>query len=159
MTPALDIAPVRKSVLVRTDAASAFALFTSGIDRWWPRTYRVGAERALSNMTIEPFAGGRWYATLDDGSQHDIGQVLVWEPPQRAVFRWEINARWTRDPSLPTEVEVAFVELEPDLTRVDLEHRGFGKHGALHGEQMRDNVLNGWPKILALFAASLSTAN
>jgi hypothetical protein len=151
MTPTLVIAPVHKEIEVRTDVANAFALFTGGIDRWWPKNRRVGAGRPLAKMTIEPNEGGRWYATLDDGSEHDIGRVLIWEPPLRAVFRWEINAQWVRDPSMATEVEVRFVAEAPDRTRVELEHRGFEQHGAIEGEKMRDNVLGGWPAILALF--------
>lgn len=155
MTTPLVIAPVQKSVLVRADAATAFALFTGGIGQWWPNSHRFGTGRPLHGMIIEPHKGGRWYATLDDGSERDIGRVLIWEPPSRAVFRWEINAQWIRDPSLATEVEVRFVAETPNRTRVELEHRGFDRHGA-DGEKMRNNVLRGWPTILDIFEQSMN---
>ncbi len=37
MTPTVTIAPVRKSVVVDVDPARAFAVFTAGFDRWWPK--------------------------------------------------------------------------------------------------------------------------
>lgn len=155
MTQDLVIASVRKSVIVRADAANAFTIFTNGIGRWWPKTHRVGAGRPLANMIVEPMRGGRWYAKLDDGSEHDIGRVLVWEPPSRVVFRWEINSQWTRDPAMSTEVEVQFVAESSDRTRVELEHRGFDRLGA-DGEKMRDNVLRGWPTVLNIFEQSVN---
>jgi hypothetical protein len=58
-----------------------------------------------SHRKIAPEKGGagsdagRWYATHEDGSESDTGKVLVWEPPQRIILAWQINASWQFDPS------------------------------------------------------------
>ena len=36
------IAPVRKSIRIKAGQAHAFEVFTSGLDRWWPRKASVG---------------------------------------------------------------------------------------------------------------------
>ena len=42
----IRIAPVRKSVVVETGAARAFAVFTAGIDRWWPHDKGIARGRS-----------------------------------------------------------------------------------------------------------------
>lgn len=38
------IAPVEKQVRVRAPIDHAFAVFTSGLTRWWPHTHGVGGK-------------------------------------------------------------------------------------------------------------------
>ena len=46
--------PLRKSVTVPLAPPAAFALFTSGIARWWPRhKYSICAERSTT-CVVEP---------------------------------------------------------------------------------------------------------
>ena len=78
--------------------------------------------------------------------------MRVWEPPRRIVFSWEINASWKPDSTIASEVEVIFIAEGPDTTRVELEHRDFEVMGAEGGEKMRNDVSNGWPRILELCA-------
>src|SRR5258708_4592036 len=35
----ISIAPVRKTIVVQATPESAFAEFTAGLDRWWPKTH------------------------------------------------------------------------------------------------------------------------
>jgi uncharacterized protein YndB with AHSA1/START domain len=144
------IAPVRKSVTVNTDPAHAFEVFTSGLDRWWPKTHAIGKSPAKA-FVIEPFVGGRWFTTCEDGSEVNTGHVLVWEPPHRFVSSWEINAQWQSDAAVASEVEVRFVAAAKGTTIVELEHRSFERLGDVDGASLRDQVDNGWPHLLDLY--------
>jgi uncharacterized protein YndB with AHSA1/START domain len=153
----IEIAPVRKSVVVEANPEQAFAVFTAGIDRWWPRTHGIGATPVKESI-LEPFVGGRWYARHEDGAEVVVGHVLVWQPAERLVVTWEISADWKPDPrpAFTSEVEVRFTAEAGGRTRVDLEHRNFERLGAAGGEKMRKDVDGGWPTLLDLFATEAS---
>jgi hypothetical protein len=61
MSRSIQVAPVRKSVVVGATMKKAFDVFTTDIDRWWPKTHGIGAT-PIARSVIEPFVGGRWYA-------------------------------------------------------------------------------------------------
>jgi uncharacterized protein YndB with AHSA1/START domain len=153
----IEIAPVRKSVLVDASPSQAFAVFTSGIDRWWPKTHGIGATPVQESF-LEPFVGGRWYARHEDGQEVVVGHVRVWQPAERLVVTWEISADWKPDPrpAFTSEVEVRFMAEAGGRTRVELEHRNFERLGAAAGEKMRKDVDGGWPTLLELFAKEAS---
>ncbi len=153
MNRTIEIAPVRKSVVVEASPPQAFAVFTSGINRWWPKGHGIGAT-PLTESVIEPFVGGRWYTRHEDGSDVVIGHVRVWQPAERLIVSWEISADWKPDPrpSVSSEVEVRFTAEPGGRTRVDLEHRNFERMGAAAGEKMRKDVEGGWPSLLDLYA-------
>jgi uncharacterized protein YndB with AHSA1/START domain len=157
VTSALQITPVRKSIVVQATAKKAFDVFTAGIDRWWPRTHGIG-EGPVMESVIEPFVGGRWYSRHAGGGLAVVGHVLVWEPAQRFVCTWEISADWKSDARrvVASEVEVRFVAEGPGSTRVELEHRNFERMAAPGGEKLRNDVERGWPTIMELFAAEIS---
>jgi uncharacterized protein YndB with AHSA1/START domain len=144
----------RASVIVDAPAERAFAVFTTGIDSWWPREHTIG-EAALKEMVLEPKVGGRAYGIGVDGSESDWGRVLAFDPPNGIVVSWDINLSWTHelDPARASEFEVRFIPQGPDRTRVELEHRHLERHGD-GWEAMRDAVgsPNGWSGGLKLFA-------
>jgi uncharacterized protein YndB with AHSA1/START domain len=154
----INIAPVRKSVVVQATPQRAFEVFTAGIDRWWPKTHTIGTA-PLRESVIEPFVGGRWYTKHTDGTQAVVGRVLVWQPAERFACTWEIGSDWKSDArvALASEVEVRFVAETIGRTRVELEHRNFERMGPAAGEKMRKDVDGGWPKLLDLFAQETST--
>lgn len=155
MNTVIRIAPVRKSIVVQASPEEAFAIFTLGLDRWWPKSHSIGSSPARKCI-IEPYVGGRWYAECEDGSDAVVGHVRVWQPGQRLVVSWEISAAWKSESRLQfaSEVEVRFTADDAGNTRVDLEHRDFERMGAADGETMRKSVDGGWPKLLELFAQS-----
>lgn len=157
MNRTINIAPVRKSVVVQATAARAFEVFTAGIDRWWPKSHGLGAAPVRESI-IEPFVGGRWYTTCEDGSEAVVGHVLIWQPAERFAVSWEIGANWKSDPrvAFTSEVEVHFIAETAARTRVELEHRNFERMGAEAGESLRKDVDRGWPTILELFAQATS---
>jgi uncharacterized protein YndB with AHSA1/START domain len=154
MSKTIRIAPVRKSVVVDAAPARAFEAFTAGIDRWWPKGHTLAAS-PLRESIIEPFVGGRWYTKHADGSECVVGHVRVWLPGERLVVGWEINGEWKPDARVEftSEVEVRFTAEGAGRTRVDLEHRNFERMES-GGDTMREGVDNGWPAILADFAAA-----
>lgn len=157
MNRTIRVSPVRKSVVVDATPAQAFEVFTSRIDRWWPKSHGLGAAPVRESI-IEPFVGGRWYAKCEDGSEAVVGHVLIWQPGERFVVTWEISAEWKPDPrpSFTSEVEVQFTADTLGRTRVDLEHRNFERMGAAEGEKMSGDVNNGWPMLLELFTKEAS---
>jgi uncharacterized protein YndB with AHSA1/START domain len=155
MTPATDaVTPVRKTIDVNAGLERAFSVFTDGFDSWWPRSHHIG-KQPMECAIIETRTGGRLYSRQIDGTECDWGRVLVWEPPRRLVMAWQITHQWGFEPDLAkaSEVEIVFTPLGPNLTRVDLEHRHFERHGA-GAMSMRTAVDSptGWGGLLQLFA-------
>jgi uncharacterized protein YndB with AHSA1/START domain len=109
----------------------------------------------MKAVTIEPRLGGRWYETGEDGSQCNVGKVLLWDPPNRFVVSWDLNSRWQPDPAAGSEVEVRFTAEGPGATLVELEHRKFERMGLEGGAAMRGQVDNGWPGMLTSFQATV----
>ena len=144
---------VRKTITVETSQERAFSVFTEGMATWWPLdTHHIGAADAATAV-LEPRVGGRLFERGVDGSECDWGRVLVWEPPGRFAFVWQINAEWQPDTSVESEVEVRFVADGPSRTRVELEHRNLESFGA-QAESMRETFdgSGGWTSLLQRFA-------
>ena len=85
----IKVAPIRKSLVVKTSADKAFIVFTAKIGRWWPRAFTIGTS-PIKDVVMEERSGGRWYERGDDGSECAWGKVLAWEPPTRVVLAWQI---------------------------------------------------------------------
>ena len=146
---------VRKSVTVDVPVDRAFQVFTDQMDDWWIREHHIGSAE-LGKVVLEPRAGGRWYEIGVDGSECDWGRVLDWEPPDRVVMGWQISAQWQYDPEFLTRVEVRFVAVGPDRTRVELEHSDLDRFGD-SADQMRSDLGSegGWQRLLECFAAAV----
>jgi uncharacterized protein YndB with AHSA1/START domain len=121
--------PIHKEIVVNASQERCFRVFTAGIDKWWPRDHHIGSS-PLKECRIEPRVGGRWFSTHEDGSETDVGKVLVWDPSRRLTLTWQITAAWKFDPNFVTEVELNFTPEGPKKTRVLLEHRKLEAYGA-----------------------------
>ncbi|MBX7081961.1 MAG: SRPBCC family protein [Nannocystaceae bacterium] len=144
---------VRKVIEVAAPREIAWRVFTERMGTWWPlATHHIGKVDAV-DAVLEPRAGGRWYERGKDGSTCDWGRVLLWQPTERLVLYWAIGANWQHDPALQTEVEVRFVAIGPESTRVELEHRRLDLYRDL-AEQMRATLggEGGWGALLQGFA-------
>lgn len=147
-----DIEPIRKQIVVECPQERAFRVFTQRIDAWWPRDHHIG-KAPMQAAVIEERVGGRVYERGDDGSECDWGKVLVWEPPQRFAWSWQISAQWQFDATLHTEVDVTFVAEGPKRTRVQLEHRYLERFGDAASD-LRARLDLGWGGLLELYARS-----
>jgi uncharacterized protein YndB with AHSA1/START domain len=139
-------------VRVKTAQARAFAVFTEGFGKWWPASHSVGRS-LLKQAVIEPHAGGRWYEVGEDGSQCQWGRVLEWQPPNRLLLAWQINAQRQFEADLVTEVEICFHPEAEGVTRVELEHRMIERFCET-AQTMRGmfDAPRGWDGLLCIFA-------
>ena len=122
---------VRRQITVSASQERAFEVFTARLGTWWPKEYSIG-QSPMADFILEPKIGGRWYELGQDGTQCDTGRVTAFEPPARLILAWHLNGQWQfdPDPAHASEVEVRFIAEGPARTRVELEHRGFERHGA-----------------------------
>jgi uncharacterized protein YndB with AHSA1/START domain len=141
------VAPVVVAVDVRRGIEEAFRVFTEEIGAWWPVAAHSVEPEQVAAVVLEGRQGGRLYERWQDGGETDWGRVLAWEPPHRLVLAWSPNP----DRSIPTRVEVRFTAVEPDHTRVELEHTGWERL-AEEAAQVRANYEGGWPGVLDAFA-------
>ncbi|MGJ5204685.1 SRPBCC family protein [Bradyrhizobium sp. HKCCYLR20261] len=146
------IAAVEKQVRVRVPIDHAFAVFTSGLTRWWPHTHGVGG-KPIAKVLLEPKLGGRWREIAEDGTEVSVATIILWEPPHRFVMLWQVDAQWRPDVAMRSEVDVQFFAEGPDMTRVELLHHKFETMGEAAGASMRRDVDGGWPGLLQRFLA------
>jgi uncharacterized protein YndB with AHSA1/START domain len=140
------IPPLRRTVQVPWTPARSFERFTSEIARWWPlKTHSVGGEGAV-HVEFEPRVGGRIVERDRDGSEHEWGRVLAWEPPGLVRFTWHPG----QDPATSQEIEVRFVA-EGTGTRVELVHSKWERLGRMAKMARRGYPL-GWAYVLSLYA-------
>ncbi len=145
----MSIAPIVRSVEVKVAPARAFEIFTDRFGDWWPKGKTIGKAPHVS-VVFEPWAGGQWFERDAQGIETKWGRVLAWEPPSRLLLSWQINAQWSYDPDVLTEVEVTFVQAAGGGTLVTLEHRHLERLGA-EAEAYAAQIGGGWPKMLGEF--------
>jgi uncharacterized protein YndB with AHSA1/START domain len=160
-TERISYTPVRKSITVKVTPDRAFRVFTDEIDSWWPRSHHIG-KAPMSKNLIEGRPGGRCFSEHTDGTSCQWGTILLWNPPHRFTLAWQVGPSWQREPDLAksSEVEVTFTPEGDGLTRVDLEHRYFERHGPGF-EAMRTAVDDpeGWNGLLRSFEARIAQTN
>jgi uncharacterized protein YndB with AHSA1/START domain len=152
-----EAAVVRQQVVVDAPIARAFAVFTERFGDFKPPEHNLLAA-PIAETIFEPRVGGHIYDRAEDGSECRWARVLVYEPPHRVVFSWDIGPQWQveTDPELTSEVEVRFVAQSANRTRLELEHRHIDRHGP--GWQSLSEGVDGdegWPLYLARYAALL----
>lgn len=145
--------PIQKSVVVNAAVEVAFALFIGRFDAIKPREHNL-LSVPIAETIFEPYVGGRIYDVGADGSRCEWARVLVYEPPSRLVFSWDIGPTWQLESDLAktSEVEVRFVAESADRTRVELEHRHLERHGT-DWRAVAEGVDGdaGWPLYLRRF--------
>ena len=150
---------VRKEIVVDAPVTRAFTVFTERFGDFKPREHNLLAAPIVETV-FEPRVGGNIYDRAEDGSECRWARVLVYEPPARVVFSWDISPRWEleADPDNTSEVEVRFEAETDERTRVVLEHRHLDRHGPMW-VAVRDGIDGdaGWPLYLARYAALLGS--
>jgi uncharacterized protein YndB with AHSA1/START domain len=155
MTQSVATTTVRRQIVVNASIDEAFKVFTKHFGDFKPREHNL-LQAAIAETVFEPRVGGHIYDRAVDGSECRWARILVFEPPDRVVFSWDISPQWQieTNPALTSEVDVRFFVETPARTRVELEHRHLDRHGA-GWESVRDGVDNeaGWPLYLQRYAA------
>ena len=148
-------AAVRKQIVVEASQERAFTLFTENFGDFKPREHNILAS-PIAKTVFEPRVGGHIVDIAEDGSECRWARILVFEPHVRVVFSWDIGPDWrlVADPENASEVEVRFVAVTEQRTRVQLEHRHLDRHGP-GWEAVRDGIAadQGWPLYLDRYAA------
>jgi uncharacterized protein YndB with AHSA1/START domain len=153
-------AVVRRQVVVEASPEKAFEVFTTRFGDFKPPEHNLLAA-PIAETVFEPRVGGNIYDRGTDGSECRWARVLVYEPPTRVVFSWDIGPTWQveTEPESTSEVEVTFIAEGPQRTRVELEHRNLDRHGpgweAVAGGVGADD---GWPLYLDRYATLFTAA-
>jgi uncharacterized protein YndB with AHSA1/START domain len=145
---------VTATTTVEVPIDRAFTVFTEEIGTWWHPDHHI-IEAPLSHMVFDPFVGGHVYDVGTDGSECRWSRVLVYDPPARVVFSWDIDVQWQveSDPGRCSEVEVTFTAEGASTTRVVLVHHYLDRHGD-GWTTMADAFSQGWQSgVLDRFAA------
>src|SRR6187402_754694 len=106
--------------------------------------YRLGEgntrpDGVSMDMTLEQWAGGRWFRDRGQGIQHLWGHVQVIKPP----VLLELSGPMFMSYPAINHIEVKLEEAEGG-TRVTLRHRAVGMIDAEH----REGVTHGWNALL-----------
>ncbi|MEV5629684.1 SRPBCC family protein [Micromonospora tulbaghiae] len=145
---------VRRQIVVDAPVERAFAVFTERFGDFKPKEHNL-LSSPIAETVFEAKVGGHIYDRAEDGSECAWARILVFEPPDRLVFSWDISPAWQLEQDLEnaSEVEVRFVAETPQRTRVELEHRNLDRHGP-GWESVRDGVGHdqGWPLYLDRYA-------
>jgi uncharacterized protein YndB with AHSA1/START domain len=150
---------VRRQIIVDAPIEQAFTVFTERFGDFKPREHNLLGV-PIAETVFEPRVGGHIYDRATDGSECRWARILVYEPPDRVVFSWDIGPTWQveTNPDNASEVEVVFTAEAPNKTRVDLEHRHLDRHGP-GWQSVRDGIGQdqGWPLYLDRYAALFGT--
>ena len=142
------IEPLSMTFEVRCSAEHAFETWTARIAHWWPADHTVSGDSG-TRVILEGRPGGRIYERTPGGAEHEWGEVIAWEPPRHLVYLWHLR----RDRADATEVEITFVAQDTRTTRVEIEHRGWERLGAL-GADWRNANQGGWSTLLPHFISA-----
>ncbi|HTQ15641.1 MAG TPA: SRPBCC domain-containing protein [Rhizomicrobium sp.] len=145
---------VRCSVTVAAPRARAFAAFRHDILAWWPRDETWSGD-VIEDLYFEGRKGGLIWERGPGGFRLDMARVERWLQPERIHLRWHVGPGRVPepDPAKASEVEIRFLPEEGGGTRVELEHRGFARHGeGADAYRARMGSDLGWPRILRCFA-------
>src|ERR1700721_1114563 len=119
--------PLRLSFEVGWPAEQARVGWTAGVGRWCRRDHTMSG--APERVVLQAGVGGKIYERAADGTEHEWGEVTVWQPPTRLTYLWYLG----RDKTDTTEVEIRFHPQSAEQTRVDIEHRGWERAGQQGG--------------------------
>jgi len=103
-------------------------------------------------IVFEPRVGGRIYERSHGGQEHEWGEITVWDPPHRLAYLWRIAT----DRANATDVEIRFLAIGPETTRVEVEHGGRDRLGSDFGQTWRDTNRGGWDGTVPAYMTACS---
>ena len=146
---------VHRNVVVDAAIDHAFSVFTERFGDFKPAEHNL-LSAPIAETVFEPREGGHIIDRAVDGTECRWARILVYEPPIRVVFSWDISPQWSivTDPDMASEVEVRFHAETAQRTRIELEHRHLERHGSNWEDVARAvDADEGWPLYLARYAA------
>ncbi len=145
------IDPIEKTITVPLNPADAFALFTDGIDKWWPgATHSVSANKGKTpkKITFPKQKGGDITELTEDGDTVLWGRIIAYDPGKYLAFSWFPG----KSDAEATVVTVTFKDTG-DGTQCDLTHGGFDILGDL-ADAVSTSYLTGWDLVLGNYCAA-----
>ena len=142
--------PIVCSATVKTPPARAFALFTDQTKDWWKKETPFVTE-PNRNFSLAKAAEGRWFERGEDGREMTWGKVLAYRPPGRLLLGMQLNAQFSHDPDVLTEIEITFDDAPGGGCLVTLAHRNLERFGA-SAQPMIDAMRAGWAHHVEEFA-------
>ncbi|MGZ4756774.1 MAG: SRPBCC family protein [Acidimicrobiia bacterium] len=139
------IEPLRLSYEINCPAQHAFDVWTTRLSTWWPKGHSASGDSGTV-VVLEPRLGGRIFERTPDGTEIDWGEITVWNPPSRLGYVWHIG----RERADATDVQLTFVDLGDERTRLDIVHGGFDRLGD-EGLAWRQANTNGWDALIPRF--------
>jgi uncharacterized protein YndB with AHSA1/START domain len=133
--------PIELEFTLRCSPEHAFGVWTGRSATWWPSAHTMSRHPDVV-VTFEPFAGGRIFERTPDGTEHEWGSILAWEPPSLLRYTWHIATERAN----ATDIEIRFAP-EGDGTRVRVRHDGWERLGAFGAGWRGANRL-GWAGVL-----------
>jgi hypothetical protein len=151
----LELNTIKKEIIVAAAQQTAFEVFVNQIGRWWPTSgHNEGCP--MVRVGLEPKSGGRWTGYTSDGTERNLGKVLIYDPYALLTLDWQTSADFKFDPNLHTEVRVEFVAQGQQTTLVSLTHKNVHLLG---GPQNSVDVSEGWGDVMAVYRQFLSSFN
>ena len=136
--------PVVRTIVVPCSAATAFAVFTRDMTKWWPlasNTVSAMTGTVARGVTMEEKLGGAVVEIAGDGSRLVWGKVTDWQPGRALAFDWHAGDT----PDRATHVKVAFADREGGA-RVTLTHSGWEVLGE-QAQGARNGYDQGWVNV------------
>lgn len=139
-----------KIIEVPVPVKTAFELFVSEFDEWWPKDYTWSQEKLVE---IRPGKGPGALCTEIGpyGFRCDWGRITHWQKNMKIGLKWQIgpNREPVPDPTKASDLSLEFKGKEDASTVLVLEHEGFENHGqgAADYRDMMDGTM-GWDYIL-----------
>lgn len=136
---------IEHEVTVPVPPETAFDLYVERPARTHPTR---GLSGEIAAIVYEPHVGGRWYERARDGSEHDWGRVLAWEPGRRLTLAWMVDndptGTWALDPDPEhaSTADITFTATDDGGTRVRVVHSGLRRHRSERG--IADDADGGW---------------
>ena len=135
--------PLVNTIEVPCSQEDAFQIFVQDMGSWWPLEKRAMSLYELKkpprSLEVDPRLGGRIVEIGDDDHQFHWGTFTAWNPFDAIAMDFHMG--------LPSDqaslVEVTFVPLGADRTRVTLTHSNWEAFGDL-AEMMRNGYGSGW---------------
>ena len=145
------IEPLRLSYDVECPRDHAFAVWTTRLSSWWPKGHSASGDPDTV-VVFEPRLGGRIFERTSAGTEIDWGEITLWNPPAQLGYRWHI----ARDASDATEVEISFVAVDGERTRLEIVHDGWEHLGA-EGPAWREANTGGWNALMPAFLGDVAS--
>src|SRR3954471_5557920 len=86
-------ATVRRHVVVDAPIDQAFSVFTERFGDFKPPEHNLLAA-PIAETVFEPRVGGNIVDRAADGTECRWARIMVYEPPDRVVFSWDIRPQW-----------------------------------------------------------------